>query len=347
MNEASQTEQRISLTGAPGSPYTRKMLAVLRYRHIPHRFVVSNELKTGLPVAKPALLPTFYLQDECGQLQAVTDSTPLIRKFEGQYDGRKVRPSDPVLAMLDSLIEDYADEWLTKPMYHYRWAFESDIDRASRIIPLPMNIQCTPEAHETITQIFGARQVSRRSVVGSSDATASLIQASYLRLIAILEKHFTKHAFLMGARPGASDFAVYGQLTQLALFDPTPMELTCKAAPRVVAWTQYLEDLSGLEPKESDWQSLDEIPETLKALLSEIGRTYVPVMLANEKAVANIEPFVEAEIDKHKWTQQAFTYQRKCLGWLRQEAEALSAEHQQAWKAMLAGTGCERLFERA
>ena len=42
--------------------------------------------------------------------------------------------------------------------------------------------------------------------------------------------HLRQHRFLMGARPGASDFAVYGQLTQLAHFDPTPMALAVSLA---------------------------------------------------------------------------------------------------------------------
>ena len=61
------------LNGAPGSPYTRKMLALLRYRRIAYRLVLSNTGVPGLPAAKPPLLPTFYLPDESGALQPVTD----------------------------------------------------------------------------------------------------------------------------------------------------------------------------------------------------------------------------------------------------------------------------------
>ena len=52
-------------------------------------------------------------------------------------------------------------------------------------------------------------------------------------------------AFVMGERPGGSDFGAYGQLTQLTHFDP----------------------------------------DTIRALLAEVGCVYVPVLLANAKAL--------------------------------------------------------------
>ena len=111
----------LMLKGAPGSPYTRKMLAVLRYRHIPYVFLQGNEPeRRGLPRPKVQLLPTFYLPSGTGKVEAVVDSTPLIRRFEEAFPDRKIVPTDPVVECLDYLLEDFADEWLTKAMFHYR-----------------------------------------------------------------------------------------------------------------------------------------------------------------------------------------------------------------------------------
>lgn len=344
-SQASPPLTRLALSGAPGSPYTRKMLAVLRYRHIPYRYLVTAELKQGLPQAKPALLPTFYLPNELGELQAVTDSTPLIRRLEIEHKGRAVLPSNPLLALLDALLEDYADEWLTKPMFHYRWAFEADVKQASRIVPLPLNIKVSDAELQWMSHAFGSRQVSRLGVVGSNPQTAQLIEASFHRLLDILERHFSRHDFLMGKRPGACDFAFFGQLSQLALFDPTPMSITCQLAPRVVAWTAVMEDLSGLEPADSDWIEMDSLPSTCVELLKEIGRTYAPVMLANEKAVHTGEPQVHAVVDGQDWVQNTFSYQAKCLSWLRRDFLALSDVYQAQWMSLMKSTGCDNIFE--
>ncbi|MDA9230712.1 glutathione S-transferase N-terminal domain-containing protein, partial [Alphaproteobacteria bacterium] len=105
--------QIVELMGAPGSPYTRKMLAAMRYRRIPFRIEWQSlpgkprrENGVARPKAKVGLLPTFYLPNEQGEIVAVTDSTPLIRRFEQEYEGRNLIPSDPALAFVNSLIED-------------------------------------------------------------------------------------------------------------------------------------------------------------------------------------------------------------------------------------------------
>ena len=35
-------KERLTLIGAPPSPYTRKMIALLRYRHIPYQIIWGN-----------------------------------------------------------------------------------------------------------------------------------------------------------------------------------------------------------------------------------------------------------------------------------------------------------------
>jgi glutathione S-transferase len=336
--------QAIALSGAPGSPYTRKMLAVLRYRRIPYRFLLPNHPRLrDLPRPKVPLLPTFYLPDAAGELQAVTDSTPLIRRFEREHEGRSLIPSDPALALLDEIIEDYADEWLTKAMFHYRWAYDADIAKASAILPCWRGYSIPDEDLAQAGEMFATRQIGRLRYVGSNEMTGPVIEASYRRFILAFEDHLRHHPFLMGARPGACDFAVYGQLTQLAEFDPTPSALTLQIAPRVTAWVGMMEDLSGLEPAESEWLTLAEAPATLCAILAEIGRVYPPVMLANAAAVMAGATEVSAQVDGQAWTQQPFPYQAKCLGWLREAHATLPSQVRPQIDAVLAQSGLSSL----
>ena len=338
------TTQPLALRGAPGSPYTRKMLAVLRYRRIPYRFLVGLWAKAeGLPSPKVDLLPTFYFDSDDG-IEAVVDSTPITRRLEAEYVGRSVIPDDPALAFIDYLLEDYADEWLTKPMFHYRWWYPADIAKAGEILPRWRDLTASAGEIEPRANAVRNRQISRLYVVGSNEVTAEVIEASYRRFLACLDAHVGNGPFIFGARPATADFGMFGQLTQLAMFDPTPAEITAAWAPRVLAWVQTVDDLSGLEPSQADWIDRDDVAETLTSLLAEVGRTYVPVMLANARAIDTGADEVEAEVDGRRWVQRPFPYQAKCLQWVRQEYVRLDDADRQFVDRLFAGTGCEALF---
>ena len=336
----------IALRGAPGSPYTRKMVAVLRYRRIPYRLLIEGTTATTaeLPEPKVSLLPTFFFETDDGALEAVVDSTPIIRRLEADALTRSVIPSDPALAFVDYLLEDYADEWLTKAMFHYRWYYEPDIALAGEVLPRWRNIAGSDAEIAPMSHFVRDRQIGRLYVVGSNDTTAPVIEAGYRRFLDALDAHIQRGPYLFGRRPASADFGLYGQLTQLATFDPTPARLTESRAPRVLAWVQLVDDLSGLEPDEDDWFDRDAVPDTLTALLAEVGRTYVPVMLANARAFEEQAETVEAEVEGLPWVQQPFPYQAKCLQWVRQEYARLDGADRDFVDALLAGTGCEALF---
>ena len=331
--------------GVPGSPYTRKMLAYLRYRHIPYQLLIGNQADAmGLPAPKVGLLPTFYLPNEAGEIEAVVDSTPLIRRFESEFSARATLPDNPVLGFLNYLIEDYADEWLTKAMFHYRWYYEADINMAGTVLPRWSGIQAPEAQLQEMKKYISERQISRLYVVGSNDVTAPVIEDSYKRFLKIMDKLIQRQPFVLGDRPSSADFGIYAQLTQLAKFDPTPAAICLETAPRVYAWTDIVDDLSGNPGDDAQWMSTDSVQDILGDLLTEIGRVYAPALLANAEAIKAGKSQVETTIDGKPWVQPPFPYQAKCLQWINQEYQALGSNGQGQVDALLADTGCESII---
>ena len=337
----------VRLIGATASPYTQKMIALLRYRRIPYGVswadpgAMLDAMSIDKP--KPVFMPTFLFEEE-GGTKAVCDSTPIIRRLEQMYTNRSVLPEDPALAFVDYLVEDFGDEWCTKYMFHYRWHGEADADNAGTLLPLGMDLTLPEEQLAQFKEMFSARQIGRLYVVGSNDTTAPVIDASYRRFLAAMETHLANQKFMLGGRPGAGDFGLYGQLTQLVGFDPTPRAIAHEVSPRTVAWVDQMADQGGLEPGEQDWLPIEEQPESLRGLLQEIGRVYAPAQLANARAAQAGEKEWACEIDGANWAQRTFPYQAKCLMWTNERYQALSEADRARVDALLDGTGVETML---
>ena len=338
----------LRLVGGTASPYTQKMLGLLRYRHIPYAMTWGDPAATldalGIEKPRPIFHPTFLFDNDDGKPQGVCDSTPIIRRLEALYPARSLLPTDPALAFIDYLIEDFADEWCTKYMFHYRWHPKVDADNAGALLPLGMDVSMPAEAYEQSKDVITERQVSRLYVVGSNDTTAAVIDASYRRFLTAMEGHLAHQKFMLGGRPAAGDFGLYGQLTQLVGFDPTSRDIAHAVSPRTVAWVDLMRDQTGLQPQDSDWVAIEEQPESLRELLAEIGRVYAPAQLANAKAVQAGEITWQDQIDGAPWTQQSFPYQAKCLRWTNDCYRALSAHDRARVDALIAGTGVESML---
>ncbi|MGB0059958.1 glutathione S-transferase N-terminal domain-containing protein [Candidatus Binatus sp.] len=337
----------LKLVGGFGSPYSRKMRAVLRFRRIPFTWIGRGSPDdVGIPEVPVALIPVLVFPGEGGRAdEAMIDSTFQIKRLEKMFAARSIIPDDPAIAFLDALLEDYADEWLTKPMFHYRWKYAADIHKASHVLALDRNPIMSREILAKMSSYIAERQIERLRVVGSNEVTTPVIEASYRRLLGLLDSHLVSgHRFLMGARPGASDFAFFGQLSQLAHFDPTPAAIAAAETPRVVSWVSHLDDLSSLDVDNVPWPSREDAVEVLRPFFVEVGRVYAPFLIANARALANGASEVRCEIDGLPWVQQPFPYQGKCLKWMRDSRAALSPADRAFVDSALKATGADAIF---
>src|SRR5579862_297369 len=99
MGNEFQTMRPLKLVGGYGSPYSRKMRAVLRYRQIPFRWIMrGSSADVGIPPVPVALIPVLVFPGTPDE--AMIDSTFQIKRLESMYPERSLIPHDPALAFL-------------------------------------------------------------------------------------------------------------------------------------------------------------------------------------------------------------------------------------------------------
>ena len=348
---------------------------MLRYKNIPYTVswgdVVQNLSFLDIQPPKPVLLPTIVLKDKNGSDICKTDTTPIIRYLEDIYKDKSVIPNSSVLRFLNYLLEDFADEWTTKYMFHYRWYFNEDAENAKKMLVLQHKIDIDDESMNQFSDVIADRQINRLWVVGSNNDTANLIDQSYKRYLLLMENHLKHLPFMFGQRPSSSDFGLYGQLTQLVGFDPTPRNIAYKNSPRTVSWVNIMSDLSGLhdsggigeffgvkgnksdnksklnyfDDNDYGWIDIDNIPDSLIQIFNEVGKVYIPCLIANAKAYENGDEVWETTIDGSIWKQKTFPYQVKCLNWIKDEFNKLSANDKKTTLDLIGGSGCEDILD--
>ncbi|MCK6553103.1 glutathione S-transferase family protein [Candidatus Binatia bacterium] len=320
---------RNRLFGNELSPYSVKVRSYFRYKRIPHEWVVRNSEveEEFLKFAKLPLVPLVVTPEG----QALQDSTPIIEHFERLYPEPSIHPATTTAAFISALIEEYADEWANKPMFHYRWTYEAD--RESAADRLARSLMPGADPGPMATMIKG-RMVPRLAFVGSSAQTKDIIEASYRRQLNILEAHLHRRPYLFGQRPAFADFGLYAQLYQCST-DPTPAAIMRESAPHVARWIQEM-----LSPRaEGEFEPWEPLAPTLLPLLrDEIGGLFLPWSAANASALAAGEKTFSVTLAGQPFGQDTQKYHARSLAALRARYEALTDRTE--LDRVLAETGC-------
>jgi len=326
-----------TLYGSEMSPYSHKVRSYMRYKRIPHRWIPSGpgsndpEYKKH---ARVAIVPTLVSPEGEGQ----QDSTPIIETLDAKFPEPSIHPTGEPLNFLSYLIEEFGDEWGNKLMFSQRWYRDVDMaGSASRAAILTLKTTDQAQLAERAGMVR-QRMAGRGHFVGSSDATAPLIERYYLELIDILQPHLAMRPYLFGARPAFADFALAAQLFH-ASSDPTGGAGIRARGADVLGWCFRMI----VEPRnDGPFEKWSTLAPTMTPLLEYIGRYFLPWSQANAEALQRGDDNFTVELAGDAYMQPPQKYHAKSLAALKQRYVAASGNVELA--TILEQTGCVKFL---
>jgi glutathione S-transferase len=282
------------------SYFTRKLTGYLDYKVIPHllrRFAGAN------PAARaagwPGAMPVVMRPDG----EFMWDTTAMIHHLEARYPDPSVLPDDSVLGFIDYVLEDALDEWFYRPAVGSRWFCAENY----RVGGWELARDATHEAHLPCHQAYELVKAHVTATCEPFGVTAANIDSWIDEILRpwfrATGAHLAGSSFLLGGRPALADFAFFGSSAAHFINDPLCRRWVDADAPAIVAHTHRL-----MEPEDlqlADWTAPAELPETMIAILRELGRHYLPwvsraavegkaelVFASGQRVVIAVTPFL-------------------------------------------------------
>ena len=212
----------------------------------------------------------------------IWDSTSVILHLERQFPERAARPSDPVLAFLDDLLDDFSDEWFYRHAVGSRWLFEENRVCGSLDIAREADLEMPVGLDVLRDVVTGAMTACLPRLGTTPENIEAWLRDSLLPWQQAFGRHVGTHGYLLGGRPALSDFAFFGGNAAHFVNDPVCLRFTEAASRPVVDHTARL--LTPRAQHLGEWfvggggrpVTVDDVPETLVAVLAEAGRHYLP-----------------------------------------------------------------------
>lgn len=230
------------------------------------------------------------------------DSTGIAQwlDHQGLTGEQPVYGQDQAIAFLVLLIEEAFDEFGLYMVHHNRWVNSVNSNTAEQRLSKEFGKMLPGVISYAIGRRFAPRQVSRlpylfscadKSIRYSTKKhqppaldgfpeTHSLLDHAFVQYLDSIEAILKRQPYIFGNSFTAADAAIYGQLG-MNLSDPEAEKIIANRAPLTYRWLYRIaKGKHNHEPTSVDhW-----LDDALKPLLSIIDKTFIHLMLQNEKA---------------------------------------------------------------
>ncbi|MDP1541406.1 MAG: glutathione S-transferase family protein [Moraxellaceae bacterium] len=317
----------MQLFGMEVSPYAVKVRALLRHKGIAHQWLPrSRRYESAFRAkAKLPLIPLLVIDEEAFQ-----DSTPILDMLEQRYPTNSIHLADASMNWLSRALEEAADEWAVKPMFHYRWQYEADrINAGMRIARASVEPGTDPAP---FAGMISAHLMTRLPTLGCTDHNKAVLESYVMRGAALIDEHMKNRAYLFGGQLSYADLGLGCMYYQL-MSDPTPRALL---QPYVALQDWVMRCMNPTD--QGDAEPMTNLLPTLAPILAhELQHHYLPWAQENTKAFANEHSDFTCSLGSTSvtYTQPTQKYSVKSFAQLQATWQALTPAQQQTLLATL------------